>query len=352
MNLRKGYTTGSCAQGAAKASALMLLIGKPLDWVEVETPSRIKLRLPVIDPEIGDRYARCGVVKDSGDDPDITHGAKIYATVRFSDRRGVTIRGGKGVGMVTKPGLAVPVGEHAINPTPREMILREVSRLLPDDQGLEVIITVPNGEALAERTFNPRLGIIGGISILGTTGIVEPRSIDAYKTSLSLQLDVLKAAGHGRATFVLGYVGERFCKKILGLPDDSIIKIGDHVGFMLEQCVEKGIEEVLLIGHIGKLVKVAGGQFNTHCRFGDRRMETIAHYATRCGASREVIEAILQEKTAEATIRILKENGLTKVFDDIARKVVWRARNLVREKLRIRCILLSLEGEVLGSHHE
>jgi cobalt-precorrin-5B (C1)-methyltransferase len=352
MNLRKGYTTGSCAQGAAKAATLMLLTGKPLDWVEVETPSRMKLHLPVIDPEIGDRYASCGVVKDSGDDPDITHGAKIYATVRISDRRGVTIRGGKGVGVVTKPGLAVPVGEYAINPIPREMILREVFRLLPEDQGLEVIISVPDGEALAERTFNPRLGIIGGISILGTTGIVVPRSFDAYKTSLSLQLDVLKATGYSKVTLILGYVGERFCKKSLRLPDDSIIKIGDHVGFMLEQCEKKGIKEVLLIGHIGKLVKVASGQFNTHYRFGDRRIETIAHHALRCGASQEITEEILQKTTAEATISILKENGLMRVFDDIAREVVLRAKNLVGGKLKIHCILLSLEGEVLGSHDE
>jgi len=352
MNLRKGYTTGSCAQGAAKASAMMLVTGKPIDGVEVETPSGVKLRLPIIDPEIGDHYAKCGVIKDSGDDPDITHGAKIYAMVRFSSRPGVTIKGGEGVGIATRPGLAVPVGEYAINPIPREMILREISRLLPDDQGLEVIITVPNGEALAESTFNPRLGIRGGISIIGTTGIVEPRSVDAYKTSLSLQLDVLKAGGYEKATFVLGYVGERFCKKVLGLPDDSIIKIGDHVGFMLEQCVEKGIEEVLLIGHIGKLVKVASGQFNTHCRFGDRRIETIAYHALRCGAGREMIEAILRESTAEATISILRGNGFMKVFDDIAQEVVLKTRNLVGAKLRIRCILLSLEGEVLGSHHE
>lgn len=350
--LRKGYTTGSCAQGAAKAATLMLLTGKPLDWVEIETPSGEKLRLPIIDTEIGDRWAKCRVIKDAGDDPDITHGAKICATVRFLSGPGVTVKGGEGVGIVTKPGLAIPVGEYAINPTPREMILKEVSQFLPKDQGLEVIISVLNGQELAKRTFNPHLGIVGGISILGTTGIVEPRSIDAYKTSLSLQLDVLKATGYGKATLVMGYVGERFCRKILGLPDDSIIKIGDHVGFMLEQCVEKGIEEVLLIGHIGKLVKVAAGQFNTHYRFGDRRIETIAHHATLCGASQEVIEAILQEKTAEATIMILKENGLTKVFDDIAREVVLRAKNLVKEKLRICCILLSLEGKVLGNYDE
>ncbi len=352
MRLRKGYTTGTCAQGAAKASAKMLVTGRHVDDVEVETPSGVKLRLSIIDSEIGDHYAKCGVIKDSGDDPDTTHGARIYAMVRFSSAPGVTIKGGEGVGVVTKPGLALPAGEYAINPTPREMIRRDVSQFLPGDRGLEVIITVPDGEALAKGTFNPRLGIVGGISILGTTGIVEPKSIDAYKTSLSLQLDIFKAAGRGKPVLVLGYVGARFCREVLGLPEDSIIKIGDHVGFMLDQCERKGMEEVLLIGHIGKLVKVASGQFNTHSRFGDRRIETIAHHAIRRGASREIIETILRETTAEATIRILKENGLGKVFDDIAREVVVKSRNRVGGKLGIRCILLSLEGEVLGSHHE
>lgn len=352
MKLRKGYTTGTCAQAGAKAAALMLLTKELQDRVEVQTPSGVRLSLPVVAPEIGEDYARCGVVKDSGDDPDATHGVMICATVRFSGTRGVTIKGGKGVGLVTKPGLAIPVGEHAINPTPREMIHREVGRLLPENQGMEVMITVPNGEALAEKTFNPRLGILGGISILGTTGIVEPKSIDAYTTSLSLELDVLRASGSAKAALVLGYVGERFCKKALHLPDNSFVKIGDHVGFMLEQCEKKGIKEVLLVGHIGKLVKVANGQFNTHYRFGDRRIETIAHHARRCGAGPEVIEAILQETTAEATIGILREKGLVKVFDEIAREVVLKARKLVEGKLRVRCILLSLKGEVLGSHDE
>lgn len=352
MNLRKGYTTGTCAQGAAKAATLTLLGRRGVDAVELETPSGIKLFLPVIDTELGDHYARCGVVKDSGDDPDITHGVKIYATVRFSDTPGVTIRGGKGVGIVTKPGLAVPVGEHAINPTPRAMILREVSSLLPEGQGVEVTITVPEGEALAEKTFNPRLGIEGGISIIGTTGIVEPKSINAYRASLSLQLDVLRAQGLEKVTLVLGYVGERFCKQALHLLEDSVIKIGDHVGYMLDQCREKGFKEVLLVGHIGKLVKVAGGQFNTHFRFGDRRMETIADHARRCGADQKIIEAILRETTAEATIDLLREHSMMNVFDDIAEEVALRVKHRVGEKLRIRCILLSLKGEVLGSHDE
>lgn len=350
MKLRKGYTTGTCAQAATKASALMLVTREKVKGVEVETPSGVKLYLPVIDPVIGDRFAKCGVIKDAGDDPDITHGAKIYVEVRFSEKQGVTIKGGEGIGIVTKPGLAIPVGEYAINPTPREMIFKEVSKILPEGKGSEIIISVPNGEALAKCTFNPRLGIFGGISIIGTTGIVEPKSVDAYKISLSLQLGVLKATGYKKIILILGYVGERFCKKVLGLPNDSIIKIGDHVGFMLEQCVKKGIEEVLLIGHIGKLVKVANGQFNTHSRYGDHRIDTIAHHAMLCGAKREIIEEILKETTAEATIKILKENGLMGIFDQISQEVVSRANEFVNKKLKMSCIILSLGGEVLGSH--
>ncbi len=328
----------------------MLVTKKLLEWVEVETPSGIKLQLPLIDPERREGYAKCGVVKDAGDDPDITHGAKIYAEVRFSEKQGVTIKGGEGIGIVTKPGLAIPVGESAINPTPREMILREVSQLLPEGQGLEVTIWVPNGKELAKRTFNPKLGILGGISIIGTTGIVEPKSMDAYKTSLSLQLDVLRATGSRKAPLVLGYVGERFCKEVVGLSEDSLIKIGDHVGFMLTECHKKGFEEILLVGHIGKLVKVASGQFDTHFRHGDRRMETIAQFARHQGASSEIVESILQEKTAEATIPVLREAGLGSLWQEIAREVVRRAKALIGGDLKIHCILLSLDGGVLGEH--
>lgn len=350
LKLRKGYTTGTCAQAAAKASGLMLAKRKKIESVEVETPSGLRLHLLIIDPVIGEEFAKCGVVKDAGDDPDITHGAKIYAEVRLSETPGVTIKGGEGVGIVTKPGLAIPVGEHAINPTPRKMILKEISEIFPEEKGLEVIISVPEGESLAKRTFNPHLGIVGGISIIGTTGIVEPKSIDAYKTSLALRLDMLRTVGHRKAILVLGYVGERFCKEVLGLSEDSFVKIGDHVGFMLKECAKKGVEEVLLIGHIGKLVKVAAGQFDTHFRHGDRRVETITHHAKLHGADPEIVEAISKEKTAEATIPILKEAGLAKVFQEIVKEVASRAKDLVEGNLRVHCILLSLEGEVLGEY--
>lgn len=347
--LKRGYTTGTCAQAAAKASCLMLANKRIVDKVEVRTPTGEKLDLAVLDQVIGDDYARCAVVKDSGDDPDVTNGIRIYAEARFSERVGVTIKGGPGVGKVTKPGLAVGVGEWAINPMPREMILKEASKFLPKGRGLEVTISAPEGENIAKKTFNPKLGIVGGISIIGTTGIVEPKSLDAYKASLALELDVLRASGYNKAVLVLGYVGERFCKDSLKLGENAVIKIGDHVGFMLEKCREKKIKNVLLIGHIGKLIKVANGQFNTHYRFGDNRINSIAQYAVTSGADRKTVDSLLSVATAEATIEILREAKLMKAFDKIAQDVSIKAIGFVDGQVNVECILLSLKGEVIGS---
>ncbi len=347
--MKKGFTTGTCAQAAAKAAASMLTTGKLLKKVRVETPSGTPLNLNLIDQKIKKTSASCAVMKDSGDDPDITNGVKIYAEVRFSAQKRVTILGGRGIGRVTKPGLAVGVGEYAINPVPRQMINKEVRAFLPQDRGLEVIISVPKGEELAKQTFNPRLGVIGGISIIGTSGIVLPRSLDAYKASLSLQLDVLKATGHKKAVLVLGYVGERFAKEVLKIGDDSIMKIGDHVGFMLKECLRKRIKNILLIGHIGKLVKIVKGQFDTHSKFGDNRIDTIADYAKACGAKREVVEELLKQATAEAAIGILRKNGLMKVFEKIAQKITVSIKEFLGERACVKCILLSLNGDVLNA---
>lgn len=348
--LKKGFTTGTCAQAAAKGAGLMLLTQKTLERVEVKTPCGANLFLKLVDQRIEKESAFCAIVKDAGDDPDITNGIKIYAEVKFSLKKGVTIIGGKGVGIITKPGLAVGVGKYAINPVPREMIVKEVSRFLPKDKGLEVVISVPRGEELAKYTFNPRLGIVGGISIIGTTGIVEPKSTDAYKTSLALQLDVLQAAGHGKAVLVLGYLGERFVKDVLKLDNRSMIKIGDHVGFMLAECEKKKIKEVILVGHIGKLVKIVKGQFDTHSKYGDNRVKTIAHYAKTYGAKKKVIEELLKQTTAEATIDILRKNRLIGVFGEIAQKVVNTINEFLSNRLTVSCILLSLKGEILGAH--
>jgi cobalt-precorrin-5B (C1)-methyltransferase len=245
------------------------------------------------------------------------------------------------------------------------MILQEAYRFLPKDKGFAVTISVPGGKELAKRTYNPKLGIVGGISIIGTTGIVEPKSLDAYKTSLALELNVLKALGIKRAVLVLGYVGEKYVKEVLKLKSDSIInpstklringernrtiKIGDHVGFMLKQCAEKGFKKVLLIGHIGKLIKITSDQFNTHCKFGDERVNSMAQYAKLCGADKRVIEDILTQTTAEATIGIIEKAGLMNVFKRIAQEVAAKAQKFVKNKVAIECILLSLEGKVLGN---
>lgn len=366
-----GFTTGTCAQAAVKGACIMLTKHKTLKNVEVLTPSGVKLCIGIIDQKIGKNLASCAVIKDSGDDPDVTNGAKICAEARFSNTEGITIKGAKGVGKVTKPGLAIAIGEWAINPVPRKIIQEEASRFLSGkNKGLEITISVPAGEEIAKRTFNPKLGIVGGISIIGTTGIVEPKSLDAYKAALTLQLDVFKAQGYKKVIFVLGYVGEKFCKERLNTKEDSVIKIGDHIGFMLKECSRKKIKEALLIGHIGKLIKVTNGQFNTHCEYGDKRLESIARYAKSCNADNDTIKKILSQKTTEAAIPILKESGLAKVFDYIAKDVAQKSeafvnpvRNLrlpnnrgisngVNNKLIVNCVLLSLNGELLAKTDE
>ena len=327
--LRRGFTTGTCAQAAAKGASIMLTNGKVVDTVEVRTPGGERLKLKLVDQFVEKDFARCAVIKDSGDDPDVTNGAKIYAEVRFCDKRGVTIKGGEGVGKVTKPGLAIGPGEWAINPIPRKFIIDEVSGYLPKDKGCEVTISVPGGEDIAKRTYNPKLGIVGGISIIGTTGIVKPKSQDAYKASLALELDVLTARGHKEVVLVLGYVGEKYCKGTLGIPEDSIVKIGDHVGYMLLECAKRDIKKITLVGHIGKMIKLANGQFNTHCKFGDGRVDGMARYAKACGADKDVISEILTKTTAEAVVDTLKKYALIGVFDRIKHDIVIKAKEFV-----------------------
>lgn len=351
INIKKGFTTGTCAQAAVKGACIMLTQRNPVKQVEVETPSRVRLSINLIDQEIGKDFARCAVIKDAGDDPDVTNGAKICAQARFFIGKGVRIKGGEGVGKVTLPGLAVGIGEWAINPVPRKMILNEAGKFLPKEKkGLEITISVPEGKKLAKKTFNPRLGIVGGISIIGTTGIVEPKSLDAYKAALALQLDVFKARGYKKGVLVLGYVGEKFCREKLKAKEETVIKIGDHIGFMLEECAKKKIKEVLLIGHIGKLIKLTNNQFNTHSNFGDNRLEPLARYAKYCGADKDAVERILSQKTAEAAIAILKKAGLSEVFRRIVKDVSRKCAEFVKHELVVNCILLSLSGEVLADN--
>jgi cobalt-precorrin-5B (C1)-methyltransferase len=347
--LRKGVTTGACAQAAAKAAACLLVKQRKIKSVEVELPNGEKKVFSLIGQNVGKDYARCAVIKDAGDENDVTDGIKICCEIRRNNIKGLTIKGGQGVGLVTKSGLAVPPGEYAINPVPRQMILRDVSRILSPDEGFVVEISVPEGEEIAKKTYNPRLGIEGGISIIGTTGIVEPKSQEAYKTSLSLELNIAKANGYKVIFLTSGYLGEKLLKSRFKIKEEAIIKIGDYVDFMLKECIQKSISKVVLIGHIGKLAKVAAGLFNTHSKFGDARLETIAAYAASCGAESELVNKILKLKLAEEAIEILKENNLMMTFDKIAKRVVERANEYCKDRLKLACIMLSLKGEIIGS---
>ncbi|MBS4024913.1 MAG: cobalamin biosynthesis protein CbiD [Clostridia bacterium] len=345
--LRRGYTTGSCAAAAAKGALIMLIEQKHIWETEIITPVGVVLKLKLEDCRYNPDDASCCVIKDGGDDPDITHGAKIYARVKLR-AGGVKIVGGLGVGKVTKPGLAISVGEPAINPVPRNMIMAAVKDVLPPDQGAEIVIEVPEGMSLTKKTLNPDLGIVGGISILGTTGIVEPMSEEAFKTSLAQCLKVAQAEKKKIIAFTPGKIGQNFAIEKYGVEQSNIIQTSNFIGFMLEEAVNHGIEEVLLIGHIGKLVKIAAGNFNTHNRFTDARRETLAAHAALQGATLSVIEGIMEAITAEAAVQIIKDNQLEETFNRVANRASQRAVSYSRYQLKVGTVLLDLKGELLG----
>lgn len=267
MSLRTGYTTGSCATAAAKAATIGLFKGNIPDEVEIDTPAGITLRLKIIDKQVTDNYADCAVQKDAGDDPDVTNGCKVHARVERTFNDTIEIDGGEGVGRVTKPGLQVPVGYAAINPVPRSMIENAVREVIGHSMGAKVVISVPNGRVLGEKTFNPKLGIMGGISIIGTTGIVRPMSEDAFKTSLLCGLDIAGGIGYETVVLVPGSLGERSMLNLVSIPKDQIIQISNFVGFMLNAAWERHFKKIILAGHPGKLVKLLRGDFHTHSAF-------------------------------------------------------------------------------------
>lgn len=311
--LRYGYTTGTCAAAAAKGATIFLLTGRAPAAVQIHTPKGIDLTLPMEEAKREGNAARCAVRKFSGDDPDVTDGALIVATASVSATPGVHIDGGEGVGRVTKPGLKVPVGEAAINPGPRAMIEQAVNEALEETEpvlGLDVVISVPEGAALAAKTFNPRLGILGGISILGTSGIVEPMSEEALIDSIRLEIQQRRALGETRLILAPGNYGTDFLRDTLGVSEDRIVKISNYVGRALDAAAEAGFAEVLLAGHIGKLIKLSGGIMNTHSREGDGRAELMAAWALKVGADADTARAILACVTTDEMLRILREKGL------------------------------------------
>lgn len=348
--LRYGYTTGSCATAAAKGAVSMLLSGQKLERIGIDTPKGWPLTIELFDCEIGDGWASCSVIKDGGDDPDITNGVKIFVKVTAKHEPGIAFKGGRGVGKVTLKGLSLPVGEPAINPVPREMITREIMKVMKEygvEGGYEVEVSIPDGEALAKRTFNPKLGIVGGLSVVGTSGIVEPMSEEALKESMRLELSMLKAKGVDAIIFVPGNYGKDFVES-LHLDTDVLVKTSNFIGFMLEEAERMDFKKILFVGHLGKLVKVAGGLFNTHSAVADGRMEILAAHCALLGGSQACVEKIMNSTTTdEATDYLLAEN-LPGYFDHLAEAVKSRCEAKVYDNIEIETIIFSKAHGLLG----
>ncbi|SHI67715.1 cobalt-precorrin-5B (C(1))-methyltransferase CbiD [Lutispora thermophila] len=345
---RKGYTTGSCAAAAAKAAAYMLISRKVLDTVEIDTPAGIRLKLTVNDVEIAENYAICSIIKDGGDDPDVTTGLKIFAKATLCKSPGIFIIAGEGIGRVTLPGLKVPVGQPAINPVPMKMIKKEVGEVLPQGMGVEIKFSIPGGYEVAEKTYNPKLGIEGGISILGTSGIVVPMSEEAWKESLALDLSMLAAKGCKKVVFIFGNYGENFATGKLPLNNNYIVKISNFAGYMLDKAVEYGFEKLIISGHPGKLVKVAAGIFHTHSRVADARMEIMAAYSALEGASQQLVNSIYQCKTTEAAMDIINKNGLQGVYRRIVENVARRCTDYTFNKIRVGAVIFDGSDNLLA----
>ena len=370
--MRRGYTTGSCAAAASKAAAVMLLSGEETDTIKLDTPKGITLTLDVLDILRGPGFARCAIRKDSGDDPDDTNGTLIYATVsslhagipeeelvmqphtasveQLDDR--VEIWGGIGVGKVTKPGLSCKVGGPAINPVPRKMITREVLAAMKQygcDETLRVVISIPDGPAIAPKTFNPRLGIEGGISVLGTSGIVEPMSDRALIDTMYTEMDSRKANGCKDLVVFFGNYGADFSRDEMKIDISTAVTCSNFVGELLDYAVLQGFESVLIIGHSGKLIKLAQGVMNTHSKYADCRSEFLALQAMFHGASPAVGKEIYQALTTDEMTKVLKREGLFEaVMEEAARKIDFYMQKRVHGKLKTGAILFSNVYGILG----
>lgn len=352
--MRYGFTTGSCAAAAAAAACYMLLTGRKKEEMTILTPKGISYTAKLVDISINESSAACAIVKDGGDDPDITTGAHIVAEAAFLQKESlqkdktdavqqIIIRGGKGVGRVTKPGLDQPVGEAAINHVPREMIEKEVRRIcaLCDYNGkLQITISVPEGEEIAQKTFNPRLGITGGISILGTSGIVEPMSSQALLDTIQVELRQKKAMGQQMIAVTPGNYGLDFMKEAFAYDLDKSVKCSNFIGNTIDMAAETGFCGMLLTGHIGKLVKVSGGIMNTHSKEGDCRMELLAAAALKSGGSKTQALEILEAVTTEEGIRILQEGGnLQKTMQILMEKIMFYLQKRAAGRLQIECMM-------------
>ena len=355
--LRFGYTTGSCAAGAARGAAELLLGEDEIEAAELMTPKGILLHLELLDMKRDENAASCAVRKDAGDDPDTTNGILVYAKVEkfqirsdMEDR--IVIDGGTGVGRVTKPGLSQKIGEAAINPVPRAMILQAVEEIADRyhyEGGLKVTISVPEGEKIARKTFNPRLGIVGGISILGTSGIVEPMSEKALIDSIRVEMSQHAAMGEQYMLVTPGNYGADYLREHMALPFEKNIKCSNYVGETIDMAVDMGVKGILFISHIGKFVKVAAGIMNTHSHSADARMEVLCANAIRAGGDLACARSILQCNTTDEALRVLDENHiLRETMKEITDRIQFYLDHRSYQQILLGAVIFSNEYGYLG----
>ncbi len=349
---RRGYTTGSCATGAAKAATYMLISKIPIETINIDTPKGIPLSLKVENIDIQENYVECSIKKDGGDDIDATHKMDIYARVEHTNSTDIIITGGMGVGKVTKKGLGIQIGEAAINKTPRSMITKEVRSVIGENTGVKVTIFAPAGEEIAKKTFNPRLGIIGGISIIGTTGIVEPMSDEGWKKSLSIELKMKREQGLEKIILVPGNHGEAFIKDTLGIDMKYVVRTSNFIGYMLKEAQRLGYKKILMAGHLGKYVKIAGGIFNTHSKVADARNEILIANLALMRANFELIEKVNKCVATEEVIEILEDTKYTEykeIYNILSGKCKERIDVYLNdEEIQTEVMIFSIEKKLLG----
>lgn len=349
---KRGYTTGSCATGAAKAATHMLLTKEILETVSIDTPKGIPLNLKVENIYIDNDFAQCSIQKDGGDDIDATHKMHVYAKAELIDYNEIIIDGGIGIGRVTKKGLGIDIGKAAINKTPISMIQNEVRKVVGDSKGVKITIFAPEGEAIAKKTFNPRLGIVGGISIIGTTGIVEPMSDEGWKKSLSIELEMKKAQGMDKIILVPGNHGEVFIKETLGIEPKYIVRTSNFIGYMLKEAQRIGFKKILMAGHLGKYVKIAGGIFNTHSKVADARNEILIANLALMNAPFELINKVNECLTTEEFIEILEDNNYKEykeIYNVLSEKCKKRIDTYLNDdEIDIEVMIFSMRKKLLG----
>ncbi len=349
---RTGYTTGSCATAAAKVAALMVLRQQLISNVSIVTPSGVVLNLTVRDSSIQGNSAIAAIEKDGGDDIDATHGMLIYAKVTLNESSYISIEGGLGIGVVSRRGIGLPLGNAAINHTPRQTIETAVRDVIGPQRGAKITIFAPEGEERAKKTYNSRLGIVGGISIIGTTGIVTPMSDESWKKSLSLALSMKRDEGLDKVILVPGNHGERFVNEQLGIGSNYVVTMSNFVGFMLKEAERLQFRYITLVGHLGKLIKVAAGIFHTHSHIADGRIETLIAHLALLHAPYTLLEQIEQCATTEEAMTLIDEQGWQSVYQQIANKIQQRMTLLFRfNTMPPQCntVIFAYDGRILGS---